>query len=434
MLCEAAGPIAGSCVCACNARRGAVVADHRAVMPRHFPTTQRRAAACVAAAAVGLILFLRKPDSLQNPQFFAEDGTVFFIGARQLGLQAFLTPYGGYLHLVPRAVAFAAGFFDPLWTPAVYNSVALCFDVAVMAMLFPERVRLPAKPALALALALVPHDGEVFLSLTNVQWLLALALVLLLLTDDAETAAQRWIDRGVLALCGLTGPFLCLLLPLFVARAAAWRTREAATLAALALLAAALQANYLYAYRGHFVRTAPTDPHGLLSSMAGRLYGTFFLGYGIHDISPGLPWIAAGVAATAIAGWFSFRRGDWQSPRGVLAVAWLCFVIPVAIKFRYDARVIANPTSGDRYFFLPHVLLAWLLVITFVQYKGWRRLIPASVLAASLAFNLAYLKAPPLLDYAWAKHVQPVRDGEEFEIPINPSGLMLEGRAVNSLP
>ncbi|HXQ80999.1 MAG TPA: hypothetical protein VN775_06795, partial [Opitutaceae bacterium] len=356
------------------------------------------------------------------------------IGARQLGLQAFLTPYGGYLHMLPRTIAYAAGFFDPLWTPAVYNGVALCIDVAVVAMLFSQRVRLPAKPVLALALALVPHNGEVFLSLTDLQWLLALALVLLLLTDDAATAAQRWFDRGALALCGLTGPFLCFLSPLFVMRAAVRRTREAATLAVLALLAAALQANYLYAYRGHFVRAAPVDPRGLLSSMAGRLYGTFWLGYGIPNISPGLPWIATGAAVTALAGWLSLRRGDWQYPRAVLAVAWLCLVIPVAIKFRYDAQLIANPTSGDRYFFLPHVLLAWLLVVTFAQYKGWRQMIPAALLAASIGFNLPYLKAPPLHDYAWAKHVQPIRDGEEFEIPINPSGLMLEGRALNRPP
>jgi len=214
-------------------------------MPRRFPIAKKRAVACMTVAAVGLVLFLRKPDSLRNPQFYAEDGTVFFIGARQLGLQAFLTPYGGYLHMLPRTIAYAAGFFDPLWTPAVYNGVALCIDVAVVAMLFSQRVRLPAKPVLALALALVPHNGEVFLSLTDLQWLLALALVLLLLTDDAATAAQRWFDRGALALCGLTGPFLCFLSPLFVMRAAVRRTREAATLAVLALLAAALQANYL---------------------------------------------------------------------------------------------------------------------------------------------------------------------------------------------
>jgi hypothetical protein len=401
-------------------------------MRQPLSITQERAIALGTVAAVALILILRKPDSLHNPQFFAEDGTIFFIGARQLGLEAFLIPYGGYLHLAPRAVAWAAAFFDPLWTPAIYNWAALCIDVLVIAALFSRRVRLPAKPALALAFALVPHTGEVFLSLTNIQWCLALGLVMLLTADDAATVAQRWSDRAAVLLIGLTGPFLCFLSPLFILRAAARRTRESAVLAVLAILAASVQVKYLYAYRSHFIHPEAAGPHGLSSIMAGRLYGTFWLGYGIPQISSGPLWIAAGVAATGIAGWFSLRRGEWLSARITLALAWLCFVIPVALKFRTDPLVISLPGNGDRYFFLPHVMLAWILVVACVQLRGWFRLIPALLLAAAIAANVPYLRAAPLIDFAWARHVQPVRDGDAFEIPINPAGLMLEGRALNS--
>jgi hypothetical protein len=166
--------------------------------------------------------------------------------------------------------------------------------------------------------------------------------------------------------------------------------------------------------------------------MAGRLYGTFWAGYGIPPIAPSFAWTALGAAVTALAAWVALRPGEWLSARRTLALAWLCFVVPVAVKYRYDAHVIEFPGNGDRYFFLPHVLLAWLLVIACVQLRGWRRLLPALLLAASLASNLRYLRAPPLHDYAWAAHVQPIRDGEAFEIPINPSPLMLEGRAVYS--
>lgn len=399
-------------------------------MPTRLPILRERAIALGAIAAVGLILALRKPDSLQNPQFFAEDGTVFFIGARQLGAAAILTPYGGYLNLVPRLLAAGAAVFDPLWIPALYNGAALFLDVAAIAILFSRRVRLPAKPALALAFALVPHTGEVFLSLTNLQWCLAIALLLLLLMDDAATAWQRLFDTAVLAICGLTGPFICLLFPLFAIRAAARRTRESVLLAALAGLAAGVQLGYLYGYRHHFDPPTMPHPHGLMSSMAGRLYGTFWMGYGIQPISPGILWIALGIAATAAVGWLSLRRGDWKVPRRMLALAWLCLVIPVALKFRHDAVVIGLPANGDRYFVLPHLLLAWLLVIGCVELKGWRRLLPAALLGASLAFNLHYMRAAPLPDLAWAAHVQPIRDGDPFEIPINPVGRMMVGRAM----
>jgi hypothetical protein len=391
--------------------------------------TKTQAVALGAIVSASLILILRKSDSLQNPQFFAEDGTVFFIGARQLGLQTVMTPYGGYLHLVPRIVALAANYLDPASIPAAYNWLALAVDFTVIAMLFSPRVVLPAKPALAIAFALVPHSGEVFLSLTNVQWCLALLLVLLLLSNDAATAPQRWFDRLIMAICGLTGPFICFLLPLYIVRTASRRTRESLTLAVVALLAAAVQASYLYDYRDHLGAATRADPFGLISSMTSRLFGTFWAGYGAAATAPF--GIALGVAFAVLAAWFALREGKWRRPRIILVLAWLCFVIPVAAKFLREPSAIWGTTNGDRYFFLPHVLCAWLLVIAIVESKGWIRVIPAVLLAASFAFNLPYLRSAPMRDYAWASHVQPIRDGDDFEIPINPEGLKIEGEAMH---
>jgi hypothetical protein len=393
--------------------------------------TKTRAVALGAVASACLILILRKPDSLRNPQFFAEDGTVFFIGARQLGLQTVTNPYGGYLHLVPRIVALAANYLDPASIPAAYNWLALAVDFAVIAMIFSPRVVLPAKPALAIAFALVPHSGEVFLSLTNVQWFLALLLVLLLFSNDAATAPQRWFDRVLVAICGLTGPFICFLLPLYIIRTASRRTRESLTLTVVALLAAVVQASYLYDYRDQLAPAGRADPLGLISSMASRLFGTFWAGYGFDSKVTGTIGIALAGAFAVLAAWLALRGGKWRLPRTMLLLAWLCFVIPVAAKFLREPSAIWGTANGDRYFFLPHVLCAWLLVIALVENKGWIRIIPAALLAASFVFNLPYLRSAPLRDYAWASHVQPIRDGDDFEIPINPEGLKIEGQAMH---
>jgi len=398
---------------------------------RRVSSIDRRVVIVGTIVAAALIIVLRKPDSLQNPQFFAEDGTVFFIGARQLGLVAFVKSYGGYLHLFPRFVAWGASYVDPLWVPAIYNFTGLCMNVLVVAVLLSPRVRLPAKPALALAYALVPHTGEVFMSLTNVQWCLALVLVLLLLADDAATTTQRVFDAGIVIICGLTGPFICFLFPVFVVRTALRRSYESRRLSILALVIATVQAIYLYSNRGHFMRSMPADYYELISAMVGRLYGTFCMGYGIPRISKSPIWIAVGAISVVLTAWVSFRPGLWRIQRAMISLAWLGFVLPVSVKFLHEAAVIGDPGNGDRYFFLPHVLLAWLIVIAIVELFRWWRLLPAALLMASLASNLRHLRAAPLHDYAWATHVQAIREGDAFEIPINPSGLMLEGRARN---
>jgi hypothetical protein len=140
--------------------------------------------------------------------------------------------------------------------------------------------------------------------------------------------------------------------------------------------------------------------------------------------------VALGGAFAVLAAWLALSGGKWRRQRVMLVLAWLCFVIPVAAKFLREPSVIWGTTNGDRYFFLPHVLCAWLLVVALVENKGWIRMIPAALLTASFVFNLPYLRSAPLRDYAWASHVQPIRDGDAFEIPINPEGLKIEGQAM----
>jgi hypothetical protein len=59
-----------------------------------------------------IILFYREPDGFLNPQFWAEDGVIFFTQNLTFGLSAFWKPYAGYLHLTPRIIAYLCGF---LW-------------------------------------------------------------------------------------------------------------------------------------------------------------------------------------------------------------------------------------------------------------------------------------------------------------------------------
>jgi hypothetical protein len=64
-------------------------------------------------------------------------------------------------------------FLDPAWWPAFYNGVSFVIWLAVLARLFSSRLDLPGKPWLALAIIAVPHTGEVFFNITNLQWLTA---------------------------------------------------------------------------------------------------------------------------------------------------------------------------------------------------------------------------------------------------------------------
>ena len=351
---------------------------------------------------------------------------MFFLDAYEMGPSALVTPYNGYFHLVPRLTARLALAFDPRWMPAIYQAVAFGIWLAVILALFSPRIRLPAKPALALAFVLVPHTGEVFISLTNLQWPLAVGLVLLILADDPATPGQWGADLVALLICGLTGPFSIFLWPLFLVRAFLRRTRASVLLALVDAVVAGLQVATIYRYRFLFAVKAPPNPAGVLSR-------------------PGRPPLRD-VFRRLRPGGIPGRRGlDRRGARSDDARRVGRDLGPLVVKDGEDAGgSLALPRGAGRGEIPPQglrdlragrrrpVLLPApcdprldprdLLRAA----AGWRRSAVAAALLAAFAVNLPHFRGPPLANYAWAEHVQPIREGKGFKIPINPPGWFVQ--------
>lgn len=124
-----------------------------------------------------LLMVLKSPDALQRPQFWAEDGSVFFVGQLHQAWPQLFQPYSGYLHFLPRVIAWFASFLPVIDDPLVYNCSAMLIDAACVTF-----VTLRAGPHFGFAVVflsffLLPTDGEVFGTLTNVQWFVQIALL-----------------------------------------------------------------------------------------------------------------------------------------------------------------------------------------------------------------------------------------------------------------
>lgn len=166
-----------------------------------------------------LALLLREPGHFISPQFWAEDGTSFFMQAWEDGFtRSVFSPLSGYLHTFPRLVAGLALLFPVKATPLVFNLAAFAAQALPIFYLLSRRLAryLPNPGVRVLAAALyvaVPNSYETYVNLTNSQWSLGFTALLILLADRP---ANRWVQRGelaVLALFALTGPFCIVLLP-----------------------------------------------------------------------------------------------------------------------------------------------------------------------------------------------------------------------------
>ena len=333
--------------------------------PGGWLNSPRVLAWCVPLAAA--LLALRKPWALHTPQLWAEDGSIFLQQDDELGSRAILEPYNGYLHLLPRLIAWLASrTADVAWWPAIYNGLAFVIAVGLFARLASRRVELPHKAALMLAFPLVVGSGEALINVTNLQWITAFFLVLHLFTAPAANAGQRASDLAILGVVGLNGPFAILLLPLFAGRA--WRERRRGGIdpwLALGVMGAcAAVQGWLLARAGLALQEAaePLRPVGLPAVQGARLVTWPLFGPAAVRTWPIAIHAALGAFIIGPLLWRAARAEGGRSWRLIVAVILVLLTLASLSRVRTDTWTPTDMAYGDRYFYIPRVLVAWLLI------------------------------------------------------------------------
>jgi len=176
----------------------------------------------LAAAATVIIVFaaglLRQVGVPKLQTMWAEDGRVFLQCAYDSGGLACLgQPYQGYLHLVPRAIAIAAGTVSPGSASAMIAILAALVAAGAAAVAGRSIADATASPLAGLlggvGLALVWQAGREILGNTaNLHWILFAATSIAIVCSWLGAP----ITRGTILLAGLAGltspfsPFLAL--------------------------------------------------------------------------------------------------------------------------------------------------------------------------------------------------------------------------------
>jgi len=377
-----------------------------------------------------VLLALRKPWALHTPQLWAEDGSIFLTQDDQMGARAIVEPYNGYLHLLPRLIAWIArASADVAWWPAIYNGLAFVITVALFARLASRRVVLPAKPWLMLAFVLVVGTGEVLINVTNLQWVTAFFLLLHLFTARPATLAQQLGDLAIVIIVGLNGPFALLFLPLFAWQA--WRERTlAAGLALAALTACAAISGWLVTHAGAGLSlhagSEPFRPLMALSILGSRLVTWPVLGPAAVRAWPIAMHAALGVAVIGALLVWALRRDARRPMRTLIVAAFALVTLACTVRVRADTWQDDNLVNGDRYFYISRVLLAWLVILEFdatPRLVGW---IARAVCIVGVLTHAPHFMLPAPPDYQWAKHCDPIRRGVPANIYTLPEGWWIE--------
>jgi len=175
------------------------------------------------------IIVLRRPDAILNPQFWAEDGALWYANAYNDGIRSVMISHNGYLQTISRLVAAIAQFLPFEWAPLIFNVVAIFIQILPVNFLLSSRFcalipNLYNRIFLSILYLALPNSWEIHANLTNAQWHLALLVFMVIVAEPVNRPLWRCFDTGVVLLSGLSGPFAILLAPIAAIRV--WLDRE----------------------------------------------------------------------------------------------------------------------------------------------------------------------------------------------------------------
>ena len=275
-------------------------------------TWSSRHRVCLTVFAAAAILLARLPDRFFNPQFWAEDG-YFFTWALREGWRSLFAPYGGYQLLIPRIAELVATTLPLAQVPLFLNLTALAIALIVISRVLSERSQLKYAPLLALIIVLVPRPEDIFLSIENVQWIMALGFILLLISSEASSTKQRLYDYIATVMFGLTGVFAILFLPFFGLRALQRRTLHSTVLACLVTATALIQVWFVAHNPPLYAEHASRFKYLLVPTVAGyQLFQRLFGGEWLPQLTTIL-LIIAGFLMTAYCGFIYTGREKTES-------------------------------------------------------------------------------------------------------------------------
>jgi hypothetical protein len=391
----------------------------------------------LAAAA---IVFAHRVDAFTNPQFYAEDGARWFSDAYNLGaLHALGSALAGYFQVLSRLGPVIAAPFGVANQPLVYNVCGLLVQIAPVFYFLSSRFEtvVPsfwARAALSLIYLLMPAD-ELNVTITSAPYHLAILATLVVIAPEPHRWYWKVFDVSTVLLCGMSGPFVYILLPItalcYLVR------RRPFTLVLLAVFALTLAAQ-LYA------STLSPRPPGAnlgasLSNLLLILSDRVILAGIFAEPGHRHVYLAGQTHGTLIAGLiclvslvvvlYAAMKAPWElrlfalTAVGIVAASLLS---PLVSFTGNEWLILATSEEGGRYFFMARV--AWVVMLIWAASRlprVWMKrtaLIAGGVAFASGFTTWAYT---PFVNFDWpqeARTIQTAPPGTKLTLPINPGG------------
>lgn len=390
--------------------------------------------------ACTVMLLFRRTDAFYFPQFYAEDGKLFFADAFNDGWASLFYRANGYFHVYPRLLALvglSAGI-PVFWMPTLFVIGTIGVYVLVWSYIY---WRMPTsffqRCFAILVTVYLPLGHEILMNLTNVQWLASLLIPLIVLGKPPMRKMIAAMDILILFFVCTTGPFALIWLPVLALWAyGGWRHGTATKTTVLNFATVALFADII---------AASLFDHGSIERDGSNEGGSMFFGalqvlfyqlwYPIMCIHvAAVPFVLqltlSAIALFALRRLFIvLRKNDDHFGLIMLVMSGIFFGVTL-ISYRDDLCSLSPIHVGMRNFYLPALLVVWAALSLPLKNVPRTVLIWCIVIGWMGIQTGAFLGRKQFDDINWKHEASQIGKGSERVVPLNPPGWSMRLNAV----
>lgn len=392
-----------------------------------------------------IISISRRIDSVTSPQFWAEDGAIWYANAYNMGpFSPFLVPVSGYFQTVSR-VGAAISLLVPLqYAPLVFNLIAISIQVLPALFFLSRRFEhvvssVTIRFAMGFAYLVLPSTFETHINLSNAQWRLSLLLFLIIIARRSDSRTWKIFDILFLLLAGLSGPFSIVALPIVLFYCGRLSNKQSLYKILIIAITGLIQFASVLIETAKHARgqvNLGASVLGFFKILAGKIFIGGLLGSSVYGLIWKSSWWTLGYAAViiSIVGllmiFYSFAKSNLEF-KLFLAYSYGIFLLTLIFPMVSSTELsewdsMLRPNGGNRYFFLP--MLAWIVTIGWT-YFIFQKSLYLKYLTTLLLCLFIFVGVPlgwkikSFKDYHFSdqvKQFEKKQGGQTMDIRINP--------------
>jgi hypothetical protein len=341
--------------------------------------------AAILAAIFVIVAALKSFDLFIHPRFWAEEGSEYFPRIQSMpGGSGLLLSYRGNFQLFENMLVWLATLVPLDKAPFIttYGALAVHTVVAAQLGLFIQAYNIPkiAGFLLVVAWAFLPSAYEVWLTATNVQWVLGCSALLIALMPLEWLQRHRYRIWGWFLVCGLSGIPSVLVAPVVILRFIVEKSSIFVGFASSLAVCAVIQILVLKS-GGSVAREFSLSPTVIIVPTILQTVITPLFGNEIGAKLLAVSFLSIALIGLFVAGLAVWAAKDHSRILTILLPAW-GFITIVQVFASIGASDLLRLVNGSRYFMVGSLCFCLTLALGMKSRSLTARCVAASLLSA----------------------------------------------------